>query len=677
MTDRSTPPNEVDATLDADLESWFQGEVRQAAADLRRAPLRPSRARVVTGRGVAGPAVAAALVVTLIVAGISRLPAFGGPAAEPSSTFGPTVPPTTIDPTTSTLPSPSPAFGGVIGDRYQDGIPAFIDGELVRRQGKVGGSSFPDDGSSFLVGGWLQHPEAIRSCVTSAALEPCPNPVLASTPLEDPDALPVHLSFTFQDPVDAVVLRVHRDDPRADDCEPARIEICRAVLVAEAVLWSDDEQIRTAPISTRHALNRLRFLVPELTVMERAIDPRRFDPASSCDPGFPRQTWTTPGLRIAQVLVFPSVAAREAVDDNFNASGFRGTYPRDNGPCSVTTDSFFSHEWVVVHNVMVALQVDVAGATAAQAKLIDEVRASLQQGCSSILCPFGPPQVVEPPPSPPSVMVGRYADGIPQVIGTESVLRPSSVGSLWPEDGRTFLVGGWTFEFLQASISCPHPVGLLCVDPFLAETPIPSRSGPRVSLAGWTSAIPAGPVVLRVHVKEPLESECHSATLDGCPWAAVIDQVVWAGDDTTTTAPSTPTDTMLRLILALPAFENASLSAIGPRLPAGPAETIPLPSGITVSGGLSCGDPYPQESWWAVGADITYVLVFPSIDARIAADLGPERGVGECPYLIDEGFRREWVAVANVMLGVRVGLDGKTRAQAALLDAVRAFLEAP
>jgi hypothetical protein len=41
------------------------------------------------------------------------------------------------------------------------------------------------------------------------------------------------------------------------------------------------------------------------------------------------------------------------------------------------------------------------------------------------------------------------------------------------------------------------------------------------------------------------------------------------------------------------------------------------------------------------------------------------------------GFRREWVAVDNVMVAVRVSDEATTPAQAAMLDAVREALEGP
>ncbi|MEW5989847.1 MAG: hypothetical protein AB1736_00690 [Chloroflexota bacterium] len=366
-----------DTRLAALLSRWFEGEVRQAAVDIRRAGLQPVRARSFASLGIAAPATGVVLLVALVVTAISQLPPVAVPATEPT---GGTVPPSATQPqatdTSRATDAPDPTIG--VADRYRDGIPQSIDAEYVLRQGVLG-HQFPVDDSPFLIGGWLLHVQAVRSCPAALSpLEPCLNPVLSRTPLERLDALPTVLGTH---PLDEgpVILRVHVNDRRAIDCREDVALTCRSALVVEEVLWTDDAVSRTAPIGTIHAMRRLASIVTdlELSPVGSPIDPP-FGEDNACSPGYPVQTWVTPGLQIAQVLVFPSVAARDAVDHNFTGSGWFGTRP-NGAPCGFMTDSFYSHTWVVAHNVMVAVLVNVDGASPAQQALVDEVTEALRE----------------------------------------------------------------------------------------------------------------------------------------------------------------------------------------------------------------------------------------------------------------------------------------------------------
>jgi hypothetical protein len=389
MIDRR--PDSDDAALRADLDAWFQGEVRQAAADLRRAPLRPSRARVVPGRGAATPAVAAALLVILVVAGISRLPAFGGPGVEPTGDGTPTAP--TTEPSASAPGSSEPLPSAsapplAIGGRFDDGIPMSIDGESVLRPGAVERRA-PVGDAPFLVGGWTYDFQAVfYSCAIILGTPPpfgphCGNPFLADTALVFGEGPRVMLAgWTSELGGGPFVVRVHRHDAQAAGCEPELREACESMAVVEGVVWAGDEVTTAEPFSPIAVFDRLIGADPNLyqanlTAVPGTIvypddvigtQPRPF----ACPPPVPDLAWSVEGSGLTMVLVFPTTAAREATDQDFTATGYRGD------GCFVTTDSTFMHEWIAVANVMVAVQIDVDGATPAQAKLVDDVRASLE-----------------------------------------------------------------------------------------------------------------------------------------------------------------------------------------------------------------------------------------------------------------------------------------------------------
>jgi hypothetical protein len=282
-------------------------------------------------------------------------------------------------------------------------------------------------------------------------------------------------------------------------------------------------------------------------------------------------------------------------------------------------------------------------------------------------------------PAPSGVIEGRYADGIPQVMDTEAVLRPSNVDQLGPADDRSFLLGGWSFDLLAIMYLCPiivgspPPFGPVCGNQFLAELPLTFGDEPRVLLDGWTPDIPAGPVVLRVHVNDPLATRCAPAMREACEAMAVIEAVVWTGDDVTAAAPLTPIEAMQRLVGADPDLWQAVLT------PASPG----TPEFVTVEPDLQplvrCEPPFPVLSWSANGSAITHILVFPTPQAR--AGVQPKlfasgwEGTNGCRVIFDSLFAQEWVAVDNVMVAVNMNGDGPTPAQAARIDRVREALE--
>jgi hypothetical protein len=381
MTDRQ--PDLDDARLNADLASWFEGEVRQAAVDLRRAPLRPARARRAAPRSIAAPAAGAILVTILVVAGITRLPSLA-PAAEPTHSAVPSASHSAPQPTATASPEPVPS----IDRRHDDGIPAAIDGVRVVRPSTIARLG-PADDRPFLLGGWsfdflgLEYSCWIAPFTPPPFGPPCGTPFLSETPLTFGEGPRVLLDdWTAYVPDGPVVLRVHRHDARATGCSTDLRDECEAMAVIEGIVWAGDDLTAAAPLTPIEAVQRLAGVVGALgqatvsPVGEQWRD-RPITAPPPCVPPFPRMTWSVSGSGLVYILVFPSVAAREAVDQDFTASGWRGS-DGDGNSCFVITDSLFNHEWIAVDNVMVAAEVSVNGATPREVSLIEAVREALE-----------------------------------------------------------------------------------------------------------------------------------------------------------------------------------------------------------------------------------------------------------------------------------------------------------
>jgi hypothetical protein len=173
-------------------------------------------------------------------------------------------------------------------------------------------------------------------------------------------------------PAGPVVVQVHRNDPRAALCAPNMRASCDNVAVIEGVVWSGDAIAAATPRSPTDTFTRLigadpnlpramvssaRLTVPSSTGPHgRPIGSPSDNIAGPCRPPYPTEAWTIQGSWITTVLIFPTVTAREAVDQNFLASGFIGTTP-DGRTCQTIADGAFVTTWVAIDNVMVAVQV--------------------------------------------------------------------------------------------------------------------------------------------------------------------------------------------------------------------------------------------------------------------------------------------------------------------------------
>lgn len=377
------PDRFEDPELPDRLRSWFDHEVQQANVDLHRSTLRAVHSRSIRSRTVGGSLTLLAVIAILITAGTSRLPFIspgGEPSHQPSVGVSDTAPPTIVP--TNPLPGPT-AVTAVVGTRYADGIPSILDGAPVLRPSAVG-TSAPGDDSSFLLGGWAFDFGAITIACPAMVGAPAPygprcgTPFLAEAPTYG-DSQHVQVDrWTSAIPPGPVVLRVHRHDQRSETCAPEARDRCESMAVIEAAVWTGDDVTAAAPISAVQAVNRLASADPsfgsaDLSTLGAQLTDLRYN----CITPFPTLAWLVAGSGIETLLVFPSVAGREAVDQDFTASGWVGRTRDGAIRCSFTTDAVFSNTWVSGENVMVAIQTDSRGPTSPQAALIEAVRAAL------------------------------------------------------------------------------------------------------------------------------------------------------------------------------------------------------------------------------------------------------------------------------------------------------------
>jgi hypothetical protein len=253
----------------------------------------------------------------------------------------------------------------------------------------------PRGDESFLLGGWSFGFNAFRyACPILLGTPPpfgprCGTPFVSDVPLMNEAPRVMLAGRTADFPTGPVILRVHRHDERAAGCAPDARDACEAMAVIEDVVWTGDAWTESEPLSPIEALGVLITADANLTVATLRAMPQPRPPAPSsgpferpfphptCRAPFPALAWSITGSRLTSVLVFPSTAAREANDQDFTASGYRGV-GSDGTTCFTITDSLFAHEWVAVDNVMVAIDINVDGPTPAQAAFIHDVRTALE-----------------------------------------------------------------------------------------------------------------------------------------------------------------------------------------------------------------------------------------------------------------------------------------------------------
>lgn len=223
-----------------------------------------------------------------------------------------------------------------IAGRFPDGIPNQIAGEAVFRVANLSDAPV----ASFLLGGWAPGPPwgcgivVVRPPGAEGTEDLCP---LGQGFIADgPTSAGIWTTGSF-DP-GPVIVRVHR----GPDCSGRLGCGLRPEFVVEQVLWAGDEATNTQPLRITDVVTAL-----ERDIAGFAVEVDR--PSRTCDPGWPDISWVpTSGSGVTNILVFPTIADREAVDQNFRSSGWTGI-----DGCSVATYGDPWH-WVAVDNVMIS-----------------------------------------------------------------------------------------------------------------------------------------------------------------------------------------------------------------------------------------------------------------------------------------------------------------------------------
>lgn len=226
--------------------------------------------------------------------------------------------------------------------RFADGIPGDIDDQPVNRAADARAfANAYTDATPFLLGGWYVGPRPV-SC--PAPMDPHPlawscGPAMLG---ERPGTGVLVLGPAPKIPEGPVVIAAHVHDPAANACLPENRARCQTTIVVDRLVWAGDEVTNTAPISIQDVVTALRQDIAGFTV---EVD----RPARNCDPGWPRISWVSnSAIGVTNVLVFPTIADREAVDQNFRSGGWTGI---DGCSVDVYGDPW---QWVAVDNVMVS-----------------------------------------------------------------------------------------------------------------------------------------------------------------------------------------------------------------------------------------------------------------------------------------------------------------------------------
>ena len=229
-----------------------------------------------------------------------------------------------------------------LAGRFLDGIPMAIDGQPVVRAGDARNvADGRTDASVILVGGWYVGPRPV-SC--PAPMDPHPlawscGPAMLG---ERPGTGALVLGPGPEIPEGPVVIAAHVHDADAAGCLPENRARCQMTIVVDRLVWAGDKVTNTAPHRIQDVVMALQQDIAGFTV-------EADQPSRTCDPGWPDVSWVSNSATgVTNVLVFPTIADREAVDQNFRSSGWTGI-----DGCSV--DAYVDPwHWVAVDNVMVS-----------------------------------------------------------------------------------------------------------------------------------------------------------------------------------------------------------------------------------------------------------------------------------------------------------------------------------
>ena len=240
----------------------------------------------------------------------------------------------------------------------------------------------------------------------------------------------------------------------------------------------------------------------------------------------------------------------------------------------------------------------------------------------------------------------RYPGGIPRVIDGEPVLLGLDAQARWRDaiDDTAFLVGGWfDSHFLH---TCSGGIGPVDPNPLAGRLcqlrDIRGIPGRALFASGVDLPEGDGPIVVRVHTRDPGAATCIPEYRTVCDERTVVDAVTWFGDATTAAAPIGPQE----------ALRNAtSVFAMEWRDTADGSQTAVNEDVFTVP--IACPAPWPALLF-SIHGDPRYglVAVFPDGETRerFQGETDPGAGSACLGIAIERPAAPRWVAHENVLV---------------------------
>ena len=236
-------------------------------------------------------------------------------------------------------------------------------------------------------------------------------------------------------------------------------------------------------------------------------------------------------------------------------------------------------------------------------------------------------------------------DGAPVYVGIDALAHWHAA-----TDDTSFLVGGWYDSHRLAG--CSPPIGQYGLGPLearlCARYVVDGLPGSPLYPAGFVMPDGDGPVVLRVHTRDPGAASC---TPDGrayCLERMVVESVAWFGDAGTVAAPIGPT---IARSMATSVFVTEWRPMAGGEQMAVAEDIFTVP--IMCPAGLTSETPWPTNLF-SIHGDPRYgmVAVFPDTATREQFQAATDARIG--PKCLDLVIERpappRWVGYENVLV---------------------------
>ena len=352
------------------------------------------------------------------------------------------------------------------------------------------------------------------------------------------------------------------------------------------------------------------------------------------------------------------------------------------GCCATTIGRFF---WRWNRRADVAVFCDVSGSLRHPGQGLIALLVVGLLGCASPARSVAP--VVRAASSAtPSAPLDRYEDGLPRVIAGLPVLRGDDAiaHARAATDASPFLLGGWVTNVPGVVVACPLSLGVAGASSWLAPCGQPTFSDlagdPNAYLVARgeltfhladVSTLQSGPLILRVHVRDPRAAQCGTQQAV-CARAMVVEAVVWSGD--TATAPHPLTLTLV----------SAALRALTPGA-APDVALVPLGDHTQI---VDCGTVLPATRDYVVLVPaahvpaVSLVEIGPSPEALARAlpiPVGVSGALTQGALLAivrsSSTFACRWLRLGNVAVLVRTSDALPTSADRVFLDRLVAALD--